>query len=451
MTIEGCAEKLLEFCRNDAYPIYDLLGYRLADQPDLLQPELLKAVNGPMGARSSRAAWSQFIGRPLPELAAVPMDVDLIDSSDAEYHEARKSLEKCYRKLTAVTGIADVATTKMLYLKRPRLVAISDSYIRDVLNIRKKPYPSMASWREVYVEQGLAVADAIRKLGGGNTQALSELQQYLSSQSSPIRLSKARILDILLWVDMAIPSHWRWKLVAQAMRLPAIGYAIRGSTAQSQVPTQLPSASLRSARQESEEDVAETRFALSSGRAASLTPLTEEDDITGAFNKMTERLKEDTLSLTRTIGYQGGSDECHVRWNPDARIWSVLEPTWLPGRYWCAFGNYDPSAYSTLTIICEINPPKRGIDRRCAGVFLRDANGRTYLAHSGKVGGGRPGIGKEAFHRFFTGDNRTIIRWPDGIQAECIVIGALDDERFSERVAAFVNSVAKFKESATGG
>src|SRR2546426_6326116 len=49
--------------------------------------------------------------------------------------------------------------------------------------------------------------------------------------------------------------------------------------------------------------------------------------------------------------------------------------------------------YTTL-----FRSPKEGINRRCAGLFVRDDDdGAIYFTHSGKVGGGREGVGKSAF------------------------------------------------------
>jgi hypothetical protein len=56
------------------------------------------------------------------------------------------------------------------------------------------------------------------------------------------------------------------------------------------------------------------------------------------------------------------------------------------------------SAGKSLTITVEINPPHEGEDRPVAGLFARDAENRIYLAHTGKVGGGRTGRGSNAFH-----------------------------------------------------
>jgi 5-methylcytosine-specific restriction protein A len=117
-------------------------------------------------------------------------------------------------------------------------------------------------------------------------------------------------------------------------------------------------------------------------------------------------------------------------------------------RYWNALGIGNPFR-DDHSIVAEINPPKEGINRRISGAFVRDQNGRVYLAHRGRVGGGRKGIGKRAFLSWYEGS----IEWiEDGDRVnEMIVVGALDDPQFVEKLGAFAKIVSIFKEEAVSG
>ena len=88
--------------------------------------------------------------------------------------------------------IKDTAATKLLYLKRPALVAISDTSVRSRLRIDAPPGPDRA----------IAVARAIRTVGLANTVGLAALKSYSDNTTKLIAdavpLSKARILDILI-------------------------------------------------------------------------------------------------------------------------------------------------------------------------------------------------------------------------------------------------------------
>ena len=128
-------------------------------------------------------------------------------SIGAGYVTARQTVENLYRKLTSCKGIRDVAASKLSYLHRPRLIAISDSYVRELLNIPK----TNKNWgrdRERFVGRGLAVLDAVRRCGSMYSDVLAQLASHASGLNYPdgakVDLSKARILDIYFWTEQAI-------------------------------------------------------------------------------------------------------------------------------------------------------------------------------------------------------------------------------------------------------
>jgi len=239
LAIANCLPKVEFFCEHDAYQDYDRTGYQYACDPDHLSAELLKATNRAMKARARCEPWAQFFRGGLPELAEVSVHADLVDSDDAGYATARAGLGKCYRKLTAAKWITDMAATKMLHLKRPRLVAISDSYVREILAIRE-PEARVYPWRVDYcTERALRVSDAARAVGRRNAELLDGMQMAMAPTverisakcQTPMSLSRARIIDILLWVDAAIGSgHKTWSPVAAAAGWYSVLDGIRAST-----------------------------------------------------------------------------------------------------------------------------------------------------------------------------------------------------------------------------
>jgi len=78
------------------------------------------------------------------------------------------------------------------------------------------------------------------------------------------------------------------------------------------------------------------------------------------------------------------------------------------------------------------------------GVALRDHG--VLLAHRGKVGGGRTGIGKQAFLEFWKGE--TIEIGDGGREAAVIPVGFLGDPALIDQIAAFVGAVRDFKKQA---
>lgn len=182
----------------------------------------------------------------------------------------------------------------------------------------------------------------------------------------------------------------------------------------------------------------------------SLIPLTSASEIATARSVMLSNLRRGCRKYRRIIGWQGGNEECDLDWNPSAGFWTCADALPDRDRWIIFFGSSDPENARMLGITCEVNPPKEGINRRCAGIFVRDdADGAIYFAHSGKLGGGRAGIGKSAFRTHYRGAWETI-EWPDGHESDAVFIGRIDAERFAAQVANFIQEVERFKASATG-
>jgi ssDNA-binding Zn-finger/Zn-ribbon topoisomerase 1 len=177
------------------------------------------AVNDAMKARTPPDAWRPFLDpNVIPNLPRVPKDLDLIDSHDVDYHAGRDSVRRVYEVLASRHYITDMAASKVCYLKRPSLIAISDSYVRRLLlGPGACINPRDPARGAKYANRGVAVMDAIRRLGHLNADPLRQLSAYIHSlkiDGRPVSLSKARILDILLWVEVAIEEghpYWsRW-------------------------------------------------------------------------------------------------------------------------------------------------------------------------------------------------------------------------------------------------
>jgi hypothetical protein len=182
----------------------------------------------------------------------------------------------------------------------------------------------------------------------------------------------------------------------------------------------------------------------------SLVPITSAAEIRLARKTMLATLRRGCPTYRRLIGWQGGSGEYDVQWNANEGFW-VCADSFLDADWWVIlFGTDDPVPERMLNIVCEINPPKKNYNRRCAGLFVRDMDGTIYLTHSGKIGGGRKGIGKSAFLSNYRGARETVA-WPDGKKSEVIVIGRIDGKRLAAQVANFVREVQRFKTSAGRG
>jgi len=182
-----------------------------------------------------------------------------------------------------------------------------------------------------------------------------------------------------------------------------------------------------------------------------MLPVTGRGEIETAYGQMTERLKAGTEAFDRKIGYHGGYIEHTVYWHAGLGFWWLLDPKVANNRYWCCYGIENPEHRDMLSITVETNSPLEGVNRRVGGLFVKDQAGRVYIAHSGKVGGGRPGIGKESFWEVYGGEQVQTVQWPDGRQSEVIVIAPVDSEHLPAHIARFVHEVAQFKVAAISG
>src|SRR5258706_14720894 len=95
------------------------------------------------------------------------------------------------------------------------------------------------------------------------------------------------------------------------------------------------------------------------------------------------------------IGYQGGTFPAKVIWLSALGIWAYFDL--VPSdkskgkRFWNAFGIGKPGRL--VSIVCEINPSREGINRRTKGAFVVDEKGNLLICHRGmfNIKGGMTG------------------------------------------------------------
>ncbi|MDD5451345.1 MAG: hypothetical protein PHT49_05565 [Desulfovibrionales bacterium] len=141
------------------------------------------------------------------------------------------------------------------------------------------------------------------------------------------------------------------------------------------------------------------------------------------------------------IGYPGGNFKSKVSWLAKLGIWVCSFKR--SGRHINLFGVGEPEEGDMIPITCEINFPVNGINRRIGGAFLTDSTGDIFVAHRGKIGGGKKGIGKSLFEDQYRG--RWEIVEDNGFDTEVALISALKSPRFVNQVRQFVFEVNRIK------
>jgi len=179
-----------------------------------------------------------------------------------------------------------------------------------------------------------------------------------------------------------------------------------------------------------------------------LSAVIHAPEVRQAYRSLRQQLEQGAEHIERRVGFQGSSAIEKLMWRPGDGFWALLGDGAELDHFWCAYGVGTEPLAASQPIVCEINPPHEGFNRRCGGVFLKDERGGFYLAHTGKVGGGRKGVGKSAFLRDYVGHLEPF-HWPDGRRDKLIVIGRIGDSNFPGQLGHFVHEVARFKAAAT--
>lgn len=156
---------------------------------------------------------------------------------------------------------------------------------------------------------------------------------------------------------------------------------------------------------------------------------------------------------TYNIGFPGGNIDLPIFSAGERELWVAfggpLEDAAVR-RYWNGFGVYQPDR-PRQSITVEINIPIDSNGGQVAGFFAEDGEtGDVFLMHSGRVGGGRPGIGKSAFLVWSKAKLIEVFDESGGVRTG-IAVGKLRDPDLMGRIWTFVRSVHNFKDQAATG
>lgn len=173
--------------------------------------------------------------------------------------------------------------------------------------------------------------------------------------------------------------------------------------------------------------------------------LEEEPELRNFQKKFEQKLIDvSDRKISVTIGWKGESQKTEVYYSKSLGIWFKfgLSSDGTP-RYWNAFGVGEPRENSGISITCELNFPIKGKDPRVAGVPVKDeATGELLVCYTGKLGGGKKGIGKNLFWDHYSGKSTEV----DGMRLA--LIGSLGSASFAQNIRDFVlevNSIKNFR------
>ncbi|WP_271729202.1 hypothetical protein [Aquimarina algiphila] len=174
--------------------------------------------------------------------------------------------------------------------------------------------------------------------------------------------------------------------------------------------------------------------------------ITNKEEVANLHQKLVKKLNAFSTKKIRALtGHKGSSLEIDVYYSDKLDIWWINK--FVEGksgiRYWNAFGIGEPKPKRLAHIICEINYPKEGINRRVAANWIQDDND-FLLAHSGKIGGGRKGVGKYGFIEHYNGVFEDVD--VEGLSKKITVIGNLKDPNLPYQIKNFVFEASRIKD-----
>lgn len=223
LVVERADELAVDFFTLDASSVgpnaYDAWAGRT--DPDRITTDDVLAINRTMRARSPHLAWQPLVAaaRPLPWLAALDPAWDLFELSDDAW-----AAGGCAALIqTALSGAVGPwrnlsVATKVLHLKRPRLVPVLDRLVLEQLGGMPTTAP-------------IDLVHHLRSEGRANLEPLRAIQASLAARKAdgrPIRRSLVRILDALLWATHPAaglaPQLGRWEVRVTPVR-PTDGLA----------------------------------------------------------------------------------------------------------------------------------------------------------------------------------------------------------------------------------
>lgn len=157
----------------------------------------ITAINRTMRARSAKKWWQPIVNQPLAWLAALPEDLDLIETDHAAWSAAGgQDLVAGALAAGCGRGRGVSVTTKVLHLKRPLLIPVLDGLVVDQFGTSLPTEPDKRA------EAAARAADLVahlREQGRANLSPLKRIRDRLAIDGT--QRSLVRVFDAVLWLS----------------------------------------------------------------------------------------------------------------------------------------------------------------------------------------------------------------------------------------------------------
>ena len=174
--------------------------------------------------------------------------------------------------------------------------------------------------------------------------------------------------------------------------------------------------------------------------------VTENKEIVSLNKGLHTKLKQYiTGTYDRRIIYPQGSRNATIYFSKNLGFWWFQAAQNNGNRYFNWFGTESPIDTQNLNITVEINIPSEGRNFRISGIWAKDEKGNYFLMHDGGIGGGKPGIGKLAFQKYFNDEEQYSKVLVDEKVKDYYFVCELNSELLGDQLKDFVFAIKQIK------
>lgn len=206
-------EKFCAFCIAYPYDGSDFFPEAIAHSNAAAGPEITNVIRGEdisaakrLGARTRNEAWAALQAHHgmLAALEELNAHWDLFQVGDGDWNHVSEAVTNALGAAFAVNGVKVANGTKLLWIKRPRLVPICDT--RVVQRLTGNDHAEL-------VDVAMASIQLIRTMGQNHLALLQNARDHATArlhEGNPYRnLFEVRILEAVLWFDtQQRGNHW---------------------------------------------------------------------------------------------------------------------------------------------------------------------------------------------------------------------------------------------------
>ncbi|MDX2177872.1 MAG: hypothetical protein SF028_15525 [Candidatus Sumerlaeia bacterium] len=180
-------------------------------------------------------------------------------------------------------------------------------------------------------------------------------------------------------------------------------------------------------------------------------PLTDPKQIKNCFKAFRGVFASRGVAITGVRPY--GSPVPEVRWHADLKIWTAFGEDWRQGSkgdWFALFGEGEPQPHKVVDIVLEVNVYKKEPSRQIHGRYFTDDHGTFYVGRKPTANKGKGTTVPIVSEAQQWSPHLVTIDWArkKNDTEQVILIGALNEVGFAERLAALVRTVHAIKSGA---